>query len=266
MDILLVDDSPTDRMVMQAQLHKALPDACIVVAGEAAEFSDALGQANCDVVVTDYWLGWADGLSVLQRVRKRWPRCRVIFITGDGGEEVVAEAFRYGIHHYLIKPDGFDKLVAVTRAALEGKHREDRMMLLSSIVTSMPHAVYSVDREGLVTSWNSAAAALFGYSAQQILGCSEQILVPPELREITRSLHERVLRGEKIAALDTFRTDHEGTRIEIALALAPIRIDTQSVEGISCVLRPRAELRRGGESFVGQGPRMSPMRETIRPS
>ncbi len=74
---------------------------------------------SCDVVITDYWLGWSDGLSVLQQVRERWPRVRVIMLTGNGGEEVVAGAFKHGLHQYLLKPDGFEDIVPVVRTAFE---------------------------------------------------------------------------------------------------------------------------------------------------
>jgi DNA-binding NarL/FixJ family response regulator len=40
--------------------------------------NEHLKRDGCDIVITDYWLGWSDGLSILQRVRERWPRSRVI--------------------------------------------------------------------------------------------------------------------------------------------------------------------------------------------
>jgi DNA-binding NtrC family response regulator len=93
MDLLLVEDSPTDRL-MHNRLHRAFPKAQIAIADDAHRLADVLGEDNCDVVVTDYWLGWSDGLSVLQGVKEKWPRVRVIILTGNGGEEVVAEAFK----------------------------------------------------------------------------------------------------------------------------------------------------------------------------
>src|SRR5579863_5083942 len=134
MAVLVVDDSPTDTMVIQTRLRRAFPRAEILVADEPIRLKECLRHGNYDVVITDYWLGWSDGLSVLQRVRERWPRVRVIMLTGNGGEEVVAGAFKHGLYHYLIKPDGFEDLVAVTRAAAESKLCEAAHELMARIV------------------------------------------------------------------------------------------------------------------------------------
>ena len=145
MYLLLVEDNPTDRMVIQARLRHAFPSALIMAADDPIAMNEHLKRDGCDIVITDYWLGWSDGLSILQRVRDRWPRSRVIMLTGNGGEEVVAGAFKHGLYHYLLKPDGFEELVAVTAAAMESKRREDFNELMAMIVDSIPDAVHSVD-------------------------------------------------------------------------------------------------------------------------
>ena len=99
MDLMLVEDNPTDRMVIQARMRHGFLNAQILAADNEDRFNEHLGRSGCDVVVTDYWLGWSDGLSVLQRVHERWPRTRVIMLTGNGGEEVVASAFKYGLYY-----------------------------------------------------------------------------------------------------------------------------------------------------------------------
>src|SRR6266436_4860361 len=141
MNLLLVEDNPTDRMVIQARLRRAFPSAQIMAAEDSTGLNQHLKLECCEVVITDYWLGWSDGLSVLQRVLDRWPRSRVIMLTGNGGEEVMADAFKLGLYHYLLKPDGFDELVTVTAAAIASKRREDFNELMALIVNSLPEAV-----------------------------------------------------------------------------------------------------------------------------
>ena len=148
MYLLLVEDNPTDRMVIQARLRHAFPSAQILAADDPIAMNEHLKRDGCDIVITDYWLGWSDGLSILQRVRDRWPRSRVIMLTGNGGEEVVAGAFKHGLYHYLLKPDGFEELAAVTGAAMESKRREDFNELMAMIVNSIPDGVHGVDAAG----------------------------------------------------------------------------------------------------------------------
>src|ERR1019366_3699942 len=136
MDLLVVEDNPTDRMLIQARLRRAFPSAQILAADGPLQLNEHLKRDGCDIVITDYWLGWIDGLSVLQRVRQRWPRTRVIMLTGNGGEEVGPRALKLGFYRNLLKPGGLNGLVPVPGGAMEGKRRKDFQDLMAMIVNS----------------------------------------------------------------------------------------------------------------------------------
>jgi len=223
MTVLVVDDSPTDTMVIQARLRRAFPKAEILVADEPIRLKECLRSGNYDVVVTDYWLGWSDGLSVLQQVRERWPRARVIMLTGNGGEEVVAGAFKHGLYHYLLKPDGFEDLAAVTRAAFESKQREATHELMATIVDSIPDGVHTVDGSGIITTMNLSARRFYGYPDAEIAGHTFEVLLPPELRAEARRLHRQALSGEVVKRFPTVQIRSDGTEIAVAMMIVPIR-------------------------------------------
>ncbi|MHB8380890.1 MAG: PAS domain-containing protein [Candidatus Binataceae bacterium] len=248
MDLLLVEDSVTDRMVMQRTIQRAFPGEQFLIAGEAFEFNDALRRENIDVVITDYWLGWGDGLSVLQRARKRWPRCKVIFLTGNGGEEVVAEAFKYGLFYYMLKPDGFENLVAVIRTALETKRREDHYELIASVVGAIDEGIYGIDAGGKITTWNAGAERIYGYSAEEIVGDDSDKLLPVNLRTETRRLYARIMRGEKVAPFEAIRMRRDGARITLALSMAAIRTEGLEIMGIAIVAREASEDAVGAQA------------------
>ncbi len=237
MNIMLVEYSPTDRLVVHTKLHRAFPDARFWVAGEACELDEYLKQESCDAIITDYWLGWSDGLSVLQRVRKRWPRCKVIMLTGNGGEEIVARALKFGLFQYLLKPYGMEELIAVARAALESKRREDELELLGAIFESIDDGVFSVDRAGVITSWNRSAERIFAFPADEIVGQRLDVLLPPSLGAETERLHELVLAGKTVPALEMVRLRRDGSAARLTITLAPIRTNGRGIEGIACVAR-----------------------------
>jgi PAS domain S-box-containing protein len=239
MNILLVEDSPTDRMVLHSRLRRAFPNMRFWVAGEAYQFAEYLKENNCDVAITDYWLGWSDGLSVLQRVRQRWPRSKVIMLTGNGSEEIVAQALRHGLFQYLLKPYGFEDLVTVTRAALEARRYEEQHEVLDSIFDSLIDGVFSVDVSGTITSWNRAAEELFGHPASEIVGQRFDVLLPAGLSDETGKLHQAVLGGEAIPELEVVRLRRDGSAAHLSVTLAPIRSNGAGITGIVCVARAR---------------------------
>ena len=244
MYLLLVEDNPTDRMVIQARLRHAFPSAQIMAADDPIAMNEQLKRDGCDVVITDYWLGWSDGLSILQRVRDRWPRSRVIMLTGNGGEEVVAGAFKHGLYHYLLKPDGFEELVAVTGAAMESKRREDFNELMAMIVNSIPDAVHSVDAAGRITAINAAARQMYGYSELELVGLSNEILLPAGRRDEIRRMHERALRGEIVPRFPTLQVRCDGAEIPVSMTILPMRRGDDAIYNVAFVATAIGKLNR----------------------
>ncbi len=238
MHLLLVEDNPTDRMVIQARLRHAFPAALILAADDPLALNEHLKRDGCDIVITDYWLGWSDGLSILQRVRERWPRSRVIMLTGNGGEEVVAGAFKHGLYHYLLKPDGFDELAAVTGAAMQSKRREDFLESMAMMLDSIPDAVHSVDASGTITAINAAARQMYHYVDIEIVGLTNEVLLPARRREEIRRLHERVFRGETVPRFATLQVRSDGAEIPVAMTILPMRDGDGAVSSVVCIATP----------------------------
>ncbi|HUO04861.1 MAG TPA: response regulator [Candidatus Binataceae bacterium] len=238
MNLLLVEDSPTDRMVIEARLRRAFPKANIMVADDSRQFGKCLQENDCDVVVTDYWLGWTDGLSVLQRVRERWPNVRTIILTGNGGEEVVASAFNYGLYHYLLKPEGFDELVTVTRAAFDDKRLSDEHQIKASIFDSIPDAVFGVDTKGAVMAMNAQAAAILGYPPEEIIGGDAEAIFPADARASVRQQHKEILEGKGVAKIDAHLIRRGGELFKVNMTMVPIRAPGGAAFGVACVASP----------------------------
>ena len=244
MYLLLVEDNPTDRMVIQARLRHAFPSAQIMAADDLLALNEQLKRDGCDVVITDYWLGWSDGLSILQRVRDRWPRSRVIMLTGNGGEEVVAGAFKHGLYHYLLKPDGFDELVAVTGAAMESKRREDFNELMAMIVNSIPDAVHSVDAAGRITAINAAARQMYGYaSARSSDSATRSCCLPGGATKSGGCMSGR-LRGEIVPRFPTLQVRCDGAEIPVSMTILPMRHGDGAIYNVVFIATAIGKLNR----------------------
>jgi len=235
MDLLLVEDNPTDRMVIQARLRHGFPGVQILAADDPIGLNEHLRRDRCDIVITDYWLGWSDGLSVLQRVRERWPRTRVIMLTGNGGEEVVAGAFKYGLFHYLLKPEGFDELVSATGAAMESKRREDSQALMAMIFNSIPEGVHCVDAAGTIAAINAAARQMYGYADREIVGRSVETLLPAGRRDEIQRLLLRAFSGEVVPRFPIVQVRGDGIEIAVAMTIVPMRDSDDTVSSVACI-------------------------------
>jgi two-component system NtrC family sensor kinase len=127
--ILVVDDNPEDCSRIKRALRRKFPDVQVKrVAGEQ-DLVQALETNQFDLAITDFKLGWTDGLTVLRAVKSHKPDCPVIMFTSTGSEDVAVEAMKAGLDDYVRKSPRYSaRLVAAVRSALEkaGQRESER--------------------------------------------------------------------------------------------------------------------------------------------
>ena len=117
--VLLVDDNPDDRALVERELRKDFPLAQTFQVSTPGQLEAAIAQPGIDLVITDFHLRWSTGLEVLKRIRARDPKLPVIMFTGTGTEEVAVEAMRLGLADYVTKsPKHMPRLRRSVKAAL----------------------------------------------------------------------------------------------------------------------------------------------------
>ena len=118
--ILHVDDNEQDRHLVKRELGRVFPDVQTQSVRDQRELDAALDAGAFDLVITDYQLGWTNGVQVLQAVKARYPDRPVVMFTGTGNEEVAVEAMKAGLDDYVVKsPRHMIRLVAAVRSALD---------------------------------------------------------------------------------------------------------------------------------------------------
>lgn len=108
---------------------------------------------------------------------------------------------------------------------------------LAAIVESSGDAIITKDLNGVITSWNRSAQALFGYTADEVVGKPVTILMPPERVNEEPEILARIRRGEKIEHYETVRRRKDGTLIDISLTVSPILGDDGTIVGASKIVR-----------------------------
>jgi PAS domain S-box-containing protein len=139
--------------------------------------------------------------------------------------------------------------LAVLTDVTERRRAEEMLHRMASIVQSTSDAAVSVTRERVVTSWNRGAEAVYGYSAEEMIGRPIIPLIPPHRADEARAVVERVLAGETIAEIETERVRKDGSIIPIDLTISPV-IDTKgAIVGIASIARD-ASRRKEMESAL----------------
>ena len=120
--------------------------------------------------------------------------------------------------------------------------------LLAQIVTAVTDAIYTIDTELRVMSWNPGAERLYGYKAEEIIGCTMEILYPDTHGRAWQdglARRTRMFNGEtEFEEYDTVRRHKDGHLIEVAFRTSPLRDQTGRVFGAVGSGRDITERRR----------------------
>jgi PAS domain S-box-containing protein len=109
--------------------------------------------------------------------------------------------------------------------------------LLASIVDSSDDAIVSKTLEGVITSWNSGAERIFGYTAKEAIGQHISMIIPRDRFGEETSILARLSQGERIDHFDTIRLRKDGTALDISLSISPVRDAAGKIIGASKIAR-----------------------------
>lgn len=106
-----------------------------------------------------------------------------------------------------------------------------------AIVESSDDAIISKTTSGVITSWNSGAEALFGYSAQEMLGRTMLVLFPKDRKNEEALILKKIMAGEKVDHFETTRLHKTGKLLNVSVTISPIRDPHGNVVGASKIAR-----------------------------
>jgi two-component system, response regulator YesN len=101
--VLIVEDNPIFREAFREVLHERLPALAIEEAGNGEEALQRIKEAPPDFIFTDQRLAGMNGLELVQKIRKDFPRIRIAMLTGHDFPEFRRLASQYGVDRYFVK-------------------------------------------------------------------------------------------------------------------------------------------------------------------
>lgn len=240
-------------------LEKELLATTLASIGDAVIVTDTQSRVTFINPEAERLTGWtkanAEGrpLSVVFRIVNERTR-RV-------AENPVEKAFRLGTvvglanHTMLLRDDGAEFLIDDSAAPIRNKDgslfgvvlvfrdvTEQRKLYeareqLAAIVEYSGEAIATKNLDGIIQTWNASAEKLFGYHADEIIGKSVTILIPPERLNEEDEILSRIRRGLPAERLETIRLKKDGTPIPVSVTVSPIKDPEGDVIGASKLIQ-----------------------------
>jgi len=114
--VLIVDDEKNYTLILAAVMEEEGYEALTANSGESA--LEILSRSDVDLVITDMKMPAMDGITLLERIKKRDPDLPVIMMTAYGTVEKAVEAMQKGAYSYITKPFDNDSLTAYVGKAV----------------------------------------------------------------------------------------------------------------------------------------------------
>ena len=161
----------------------------------------------------------------------------------DGAGDVLAAE--------LLLHDVLDGATTLGVAALRAQEADHHRLAdeLAAIVASSSDAIIGKSLDGTITSWNPAAERLYGYTADEAVGRSMALIIPPERGRELADIQGRVQRGERVDAYTTERVRKDGRRVEVSVTIWPVRNAAGRVVGASAIARDISQHRPSEEAL-----------------
>jgi DNA-binding NtrC family response regulator len=127
--VLLVEDERAVARGLEMVMHEEGYEVDLADTGRGA--LDKCRKDEFDLVVADLRLPDIDGMDVVQHVREKQPRARVVIITGYPSVSSAVQAVKMGVSDYLRKPFTDDEFKTTVKSALQEKKKESIEKLIS---------------------------------------------------------------------------------------------------------------------------------------
>ena len=130
------------------------------------------------------------------------------------------------------------------RSDAERDYHAERERLFTAVVASSNDAIITKSLDGTITTWNTAAERVFGYSADEAVGRPIDIILPEDQRQDVAENLARTRNGEVIDQWETVRLHKSGQPIDVVLSQVPLRSTDGKIIGASKVARDITERKR----------------------
>ena len=123
----------------------------------------------------------------------------------------------------------------------ELKDAEEKTAKLAAIIASTDDAIISKTLDSTITSWNSSAERMFGFSEAEMIGESIYKLIPADRHQEEPVILSRLKSGERVQHFETKRLTKDGRLIDVSVTVSPVKDGDGKIIGLSKIARDITE-------------------------
>ena len=247
--VLHLEDSPLDAELIHGALISEGLKCQVHLAQDRRQFESAVAVSEWDLVICDYNVPGYDGTAALQLSKDQLPSVPVIMISGGLSEHEAVKCLHMGAADYLLKQSLVRLPSAVDRALFQAKEhllRQQAEEKFRNLVEYASDAMVIVNNKGVIELVNTQTEKLFGYSREELLGASIDMLMPARYR-VRHSGHlDRFFDTPEVKIMnigaDLSGLKKDGSEFPFEASLSPL----ETPEGIltTAVVRDLTERRK----------------------
>jgi DNA-binding NarL/FixJ family response regulator len=123
------------------------PDLKVIgSASSVQQTMDELTRVNVDLLITDYNLPDDDGLSLVRKVKRKYPDLKILVLSMHDEGHLVKEILKEGINGYVLKKDSHNELIDAIHAI-----KNDKIYLSSDINSILMKGLHGQGEQKLLT-------------------------------------------------------------------------------------------------------------------
>jgi PAS domain S-box-containing protein len=211
-------------------------------AGVLLGAGDLLGRTVADLVVEGdraRLLASLDRLVAEPHDGEPWEVCLLTALGEVHGELAVWGVDRRGgtrVHCFL--------------RDVSARHEAQRnAALLAAVVEGSADAVVTEAPDRRILTWNPAAERIYGWTAEEAIGASGLLIVPPDKVREHAQLVDDVLDGVPVRGVESERVSRGGTLVPVSLRMSPVRDVGGDIVAVSTIARDITEQRWMAETL-----------------
>jgi PAS domain S-box-containing protein len=243
-NILLVDDQPSNLLVLRAILEELGQN--LVEARSGDEALRLLSEHEFAVVLLDVLMPGLDGFETAKRMRQQAKSLHtpIIFLTAhDIDRSQLEHGYSMGAVDFLVKP----LLPVILKAKVSGfidlfeekqKAKREAEQLRLLIHRTTEYAIFMLDPEGRIITWNPGAERIKGYRAEEIIGQHFSRFYPQEAIDRGWPQHElAVAKVEGHFEDEGWRVRKDGTQFWANVVITALYDEKGGLRGFSKITR-----------------------------